>query len=885
MRGGTTAPSLSRFLLYGIRSGSGVGRHLSTLRNRDDRFNEAQVWQQQQENEPCVPRIDHLLQPDTTVWSDEDWNLAQDFLDADSSAQEHLNQSVELLRQARRHAERSGSPTPQQRLYLHKTIGLWHYRTIVHPQPKKDDDHHQMITPREWVGMIDDHPTVFKPYSLSNLSLLVHATVKRRNDDTELAISLLDRMIGQMTILVRQNNSNSHHHHNQPTLISSSSYSSSSPSSSPTARTPLTAAQSLVQLAIHNVLHASATRHDDDLEGTLTLFAKYQPYMDRSGYNAVLLALARHGHGQEAEQLLDEMCKGYCVDWTGMVISPDLRSFNLALSAWSRCTSDPSAPERAHAILLRLYDPFDWGALGISPDDVSWNTILKAWARSSRPDAVSSAVHVLREMDEYGQAGMSEAKPTAIAYGTVLDAMAKRGQAEVAERLWMDMYHSWECDPDRGAVPNWVSATSVLQAWSLSNRPDRTHRAADWFRRVQSLISDDEPDSVVYHALFSCYAGLPTVEAAQLAEELLQRCLHPDFVTYSILIQHFTRVPGYAYRACELMRIVQDKYRSGDDSFRPDSKSLDSILQSFSKVDISTSTKVLSEILNDVSEGRCVPPSIKSFGLFMHACKSSDDPFAPRLALELVKKMDTLYQAGVLPQGPDHLIYRSLISMWTRVKNSSRVSLNILIAFRDKSRRGDLNQGPTTLDYNLVIRSLAKEYHPARAHMLMEEMVSSRDIDQCRPDASTFHSVLWGWAKVGNADALQNMKAVFQRMDQLGLVHDTVARNNVIHCLSRMGEPERAESVLRSMRNSHDRRMRASPVSYESVLVGWLKKHDIERAHSILVDFDEECRRGSFVPLERPYLTMRLAWEKAGNEDKANATTAMWLQIQNKRRK
>jgi pentatricopeptide repeat protein len=221
--------------------------------------------------------------------------------------------------------------------------------------------------------------------------------------------------------------------------------------------------------------------------------------------------------------------------------------------------------------------------------------------------------------------------------------------------------------------------------------------------------------------------------------------------------------------------------------------------------------------------------------------------------------------------------------MWTKVKNASRTSLELLLTFRAKARRGDLSQGPTTLDYNLVIHSLAQEYHPMKANELMEEMASSLDIDQCRPDARTFHSVLWGWAKVANADALQNIKAVFQRMHQLGFVHDTVAKNNVIHCLSRMGEPERAESVLRSMRNSNDRRMRPSPVSYESVLMGWLEKQDLERAHSVLVDFDEECRRGSFSPLERPYLTMRRGWEKVGNEERAKSTTTMWLQLQGTR--
>jgi hypothetical protein len=121
-------------------------------------------------------------------------------------------------------------------------------------------------------------------------------------------------------------------------------------------------------------------------------------------------------------------------------------------------------------------------------------------------------------------------------------------------------------------------------------------------------------------------------------------------------------------------------------------------------------------------------------------------------------------------------------------------------------------------------------------------------------------------------------------MDQLGFIHDTVSKNNVIHCLTRMGDSESAEAVLWAMHNSRDRRMRPSPVSYESVMAGFLQKQDLERAHKILVSFDDECRRGTFVPLERPYQTMRRAWEKSGNVEHAKSIAIMWEQVQRDRR-
>jgi pentatricopeptide repeat protein len=679
----------------------------------------------------------------------------------------------------------------------------------------------------------------------------VYAAV--RSDDMDLAMSLMDQMIMEMTLAYRHSHYGHQHAYDD--------------------------ASSLVQLSLQNMIQALA---NETLEGVLSIFAKYQPYLGRNGYNAVLSAISRHGQGEPAEQLLDEMCKGYCVDWTGETISPDIRSFNLVLSAWSQ-SQGPSGAERAHAILLRLYDPFDWGALGITPDDVSWNTVLKAWARSSRADAVSSAVHVLHEMQEYGRAGMREARPTAVAYGTVLDAMAKKGQAEVAERLWLEMYHGWETDPEWGVAPTWMTAAPVLQAWSLSNRADRTHRAEQWLMRVKDMIPE-EPDSAVYHLLLSCYASLPTVESAHQAEVLLQYMSDPDFVSYSILIHHLAKIPEKVNRAHELFKIVQERYRKGDASFRPDARSLDSILQSFCKVDHAIATQMLQDVLKDTSSGRIVAPSLKTFGSFMNSFKTSSNPGTPVLAYDIVKAMQHLHRSGVLPQGPDYLIYQSLIVLWTRsdlkIKDSSRTALGILTEFRRKARDGELDQGPTTLDYNLVIRSLTRDFHPVIAHKLLEEMVSSRWAGQSRPDAATFHAVQWGWAKIGNANALEHMKAVFRYMDQLGFVHDTVSKNNVIHCLSRMGDLESAENVLKAMKASRDKRTRPSPVSYESVMMGWLKALNLDRAYDVFTAFDHECERGTYVPLERPYLTMRRALEEAGDHVRAESVTTMWRRLQ-----
>jgi hypothetical protein len=157
-------------------------------------------------------------------------------------------------------------------------------------------------------------------------------------------------------------------------------------------------------------------------------------------------------------------------------------------------------------------------------------------------------------------------------------------------------------------------------------------------------------------------------------------------------------------------------------------------------------------------------------------------------------------------------------------------------------------------------------------------MIKDRKV-RCRPDLTTFHLVLWGWAKIKTSNALENMKAVFQRMDQMGIEPDTVAHNNLIHLLSRMEEAERAEAVLRAMKHSRDKQIQPSPVSYLSVISGWLKQ-DLNRAHRIFLEFHEECMQGTYMPWERPYLVMSQAWDKAKKPGHAELIKRLWKQVQ-----
>ena len=671
-----------------------------------------------------------------------------------------------------------------------------------------------------------------------------------------------------------------------------------------------------------------------DVESTIDLIEQIQrqtppctkePIINIDCYNALLYAYAIRGLPEEAEKLLQDLCQGhyyhtyYDEDTSdnfdseeeqptqSVVLRPNLRTFNMVLAAWSRSLAD-DAPERAQALLYRLYDPFDYGAiLDDRPDGVTLNTVLRSWARSKRPDAVHEAMTFLRERMEWSQAGMKEAQPDVVAYGIVLDALAKKGDGVAAEDLWEEMYQSFATGEagSENLRPNLLTMTPVLQAWSKSDRSDSIERAEAWLDRMKAFVEQGlipPLDESVYHVMMQVYmnpTGADAIELARRADRMFQNLSFKTFDLYSMLLHMYGKQHDKKcrQRSVELWNELIEKVHQNDEKFKTDDRSLDSILQACCQggnTDLAFS--IILHMCENASKGLGSPPHLKSFGSLIGAYKKKkieDDPDIPKKAHYIVSSMRKLRGLGLLTHNPDYLMYHALLTCWSKSKSNEATAkmLSILEEMRSMYKSRQLDSPPDTVDYNIVLRSLARSYNPRRANSLLDQMI--RDYKngffnrRSCPDLMSFHQVMLSWARFGRQESLDNIEYLFEQMENLSKTHkldlmpDTIAYNNFLMALSQQKTAEaaeRAEGVLNEMLEKSGR-AKPSPLSFEHVIKSWLSVGDVNRADKILRLFHESCVQGQFSPWERPFSTVAEAWARS-DAHRSSEVGRLWKELQ-----
>jgi len=622
-----------------------------------------------------------------------------------------------------------------------------------------------------------------------------------------------------------------------------------------------------------------------------------RPPLDIWCYNALLQAYAYHGRAEEAEDVLEDVILASGADSTARNVEPNIGTFNTVLAAWSRSNAE-DAPERAQALLMRLYDPYDWGALdGIAPDATTFNTVLACWAKSKRPDACKEAYSLLQQMKRWSRDGLHGAQPDAFAYSTVLDSYAKLGQASNAEEVFQDLLDSYR-NGNEACRPNLYTLTPLLQAWTKSDAPNRIEKAEQVMQLMRDLWSEgilnEGPDRAAYHVLMNGYAHFHTsmlseTEAAKRIDACFREMqereeVRPNFHTYSIMIHFWARRAGGIGKAKALLEDALRKYESGDRTCQPDTRSLDSLVQIFARSGhLSYATELVFETAEGSAAGKYFgrTPHRASFGTILSAYRTSKDPEAPVKADRIVRRIESLHTSGILPYGPDYLMYRSLLLCRAQQKPSSRSAtqaLEILLEMRSKARQGALDRHPDTVDCNVALRALSRTYLPQKAERLLHEMVRDykKGYTHCIPNLSSFHHVLWAWARVGSDDALLRVEAILEQMTKLhqsgrlDTLPDTAAYNNLLHCLSRMGSraaAERANVILKHMIESNDDRIRPGPVSYKCVVDAWIRAGNVAQAESTLQFFHQECKNGIYTPYDLIYSAVADAWTSSKEPD------------------
>jgi hypothetical protein len=315
-------------------------------------------------------------------------------------------------------------------------------------------------------------------------------------------------------------------------------------------------------------------------------------------YNALINALGqlsgKNGlrRAKRAEQILAEMTQR--AKDGEKDVQPDVRTWATVLRAWAR-SGQPDAAENAQRILDKLDYKYRMGETKVRPNFVCYTTVIGVWGRSRHRDALERVDSILIRMEkEYEQTQESDIRPNTITYVTAIDAFVRRNERDAAQRAqatvdrMMRLYAK-----GLGHVrPTKVVFNVLINAWSKSTEKDAAKKAEKIFRWMEARGDEFvKPDEVSLCAVLNAWANNPQNGGAERAQQILdyvesrtpeERGFEYSIICHNIVIKAIARSkdPEAVVKAERILLHLEDNFRSGKSTLRPDVTTYSSVINS-----------------------------------------------------------------------------------------------------------------------------------------------------------------------------------------------------------------------------------------------------------------------------------------------------------------
>jgi len=212
-------------------------------------------------------------------------------------------------------------------------------------------------------------------------------------------------------------------------------------------------------------------------------------------FNACITAWSRSREKNAADncvRLLDDMNGIYEEAGRPDDLQPDARCFNLAINAVARSRS-PGCADRARSLLNQMETLHDEGPYpDLVPDSLTFGAIINAYAndRSDR-QASQHAAALLQQMESMYQFGIASCRPTTFVYNSCLNAFAKAGGSENAEKaeLFLEVMENLSnaVAEDDAIRPDSISYSTVINAYANSGWVDAGVKADALISKMRTL--------------------------------------------------------------------------------------------------------------------------------------------------------------------------------------------------------------------------------------------------------------------------------------------------------------------------------------------------------------------------------------------------------------
>jgi pentatricopeptide repeat protein len=415
-----------------------------------------------------------------------------------------------------------------------------------------------------------------------------------------------------------------------------------------------------------------------------------------------------------------------------------LISLNLNLDSLAQM----GAASRAQELLQRIQALYQEGYYEASPDIISYNSVLKAWKEYGQPEkALELLEHMMmtttttstttqdekdsdRTHHDTVLSGDTSIQVDVISFNTVMAAFAEQGNYPRCIDLLRQMQTN-DCFPN----PDTITYNVVL--YSLARSSDRgTAAQAEIFLREMMMLQQQSPDnsnvSVVTISFNTCiYAWSKEKEAYHKVgrgnNNNISDDADPNGDGYTSRDSLDAISTASAYRAYELLTIMEELADAGNINVQPDVYSYTHTIQAFARCrQPQQAQKVLQKMTS-----RGLQPSRLTYTALTNAFAKGGHPEKASSTLQtMIRAYD---QEEIQDLQPDTIAFSSVMDGWAKISSIDR---------------------PDAATHALDLLDVMKGRGPA-----------------CRPNAQTYSSLLTALAKCGTEQMCEKARMLLQEME------------------------------------------------------------------------------------------------------------------------
>ena len=204
---------------------------------------------------------------------------------------------------------------------------------------------------------------------------------------------------------------------------------------------------------------------------------------------------------------------------------PDEKTYFHAITAWAR-SRDSTAPERAEKLFFDMLERYNEGDATMKPSMIHYTTLINSWARSSHPDGPLRAQQAFETVIAFYASGDKDFTPDSQLYTSLMRAWARRGDANIVESIFLQMFEAYASSKRKKMMPSTMSFNILLEAWLKSGNPEAHKKAKLVYDSMIEFTEEQtlnvRPDGYTFSTIVDIMLRCGYVEQAEKYLELMK---------------------------------------------------------------------------------------------------------------------------------------------------------------------------------------------------------------------------------------------------------------------------------------------------------------------------------------------------------------------------